>query len=203
MATRAVHPTEVGVVQPPETVTMSPKSTAAATATATRLRIGQGARALAYLGRVVGAAESADGSTDGSVSGVERIRSSIVVDRLLQSAPTARRDRPTQLLHNTSVGIHGSPEWISHRLPPCTCSLADRRAPTPAGCGRLLPRAETRVAPVGQVVREGVVEVLPETLPLDGANPVPPAPRPIPRPARTPLTWSVIRSVRELFIVSA
>ena len=45
-----------------------------------RLRNGQAARALAYLRWAAGAA----GLADGSVSGIERIKSSIVVDHLLQ-----------------------------------------------------------------------------------------------------------------------
>src|SRR5665648_433223 len=71
------------------------------------------------------------------------------------------------------------------------------------GCGPSLPAVKLVLLPVGQVALEGVLEVLPEVLPVDGATPAPREPRPMPRPARMPLTWSVIRSVRVLFIVSA
>ena len=58
-------------------------------------------------------------------------------------------------------------------------------------------------APFGQVVLEGVLDVAPEVFPVDEDHPAPPMPRPWPRPGRTPLTWSVMCAVSELFIVSA
>jgi len=60
---------------------MSPNSAGAVKLTAMRLLNGQAASALAYLRWVVGA--------DGSVTGIERIRSSIVVDHLLPSIQPA------------------------------------------------------------------------------------------------------------------
>ena len=90
-----------------------------------------------------------------------------------------------------------------HGVPLCTRSITGETSAHTRGCGRSLPGAKPGRVPVGQVVLEGVLEVPPEVPPWDGAHPAPREPRPIPPPARTPFTWSVIRWVRVLFIVSA
>src|SRR5665647_3667678 len=105
MATRAVHPGEVAMAQPPEAATNSANRPGPITTTAIRLRNGQEDRALAYLRWAVDATGSVAGSAAGSVAGIERIKSSIIVDHLLQRIqPTGEVTGPVRAHSPTRTG---------------------------------------------------------------------------------------------------